>query len=247
MIPILALMAALQTSVTPPPPRPLLDGHMPFAVGESLGYSAKLGILRLGRASIRVTGIDTLRGHEAYRFRYQLEAGNMFFKVNDILQSWTRVSDLASLRFRQDHDENGKTWLKIYDIFPDSGFFRLNDESPEPTVEAPLDDAAFLFFVRSIPLEVGETYSFGRYFRREKNPLVIRVLKREKMKLPDGSEVMCLVLNPVIDQRGMFSKRAEATLWLTDDARRIPVQIKSRYPFGKVTLRLEEMRLAGEP
>ncbi len=226
------------------PDTPAVARH-PFAVGESLSYSAKLGILRLGSATVEVAGLDTLRGDETYRFRFQLEAGNLFFRLNDVMESWTRVKDLASLRMRQDHDENGRKRLRVYDIFPDSGFYRQDDRPPEPTVAAPLDDAAFLYFVRSIPLEVGKTYRFNRYFRREKNPMIIRVLKREEMKLPDGSRVMCLVLNPEIDEKGMFSKRAEARLWLTDDARRIPVQIQSRYEFGKVTLRLEEMRVGG--
>jgi hypothetical protein len=30
-------------------------------------------------------------------------------------------------------------------------------------------------------------------------------------------------------------------LWLTDDERRVPVQIRSKLPFGTVTLSLEEM------
>ena len=112
------------------------------------------------------------------------------------------------------------------------------------TPEQPLDDTAILYYVRSTPLELGKTYRVDKYFRQDKNPLVIRVLKREKMTLPDGSSVDCLVLNPVIDDRGMFADRAEARLWITDDARRIPVQIRSKYPFGTVTLRLEKMKLA---
>jgi hypothetical protein len=42
----------------------------------------------------------------------------------------------------------------------------------------------------------------------------------------------------------MFADRAEARLWITDDARRIPVQIRSKYPFGTVTLKLEKMTFA---
>jgi hypothetical protein len=53
--------------------------------------------------------------------------------------------------------------------------------------------------------------------------------------------VPCLVLHPVIDTKGMFSKRSDTRLWLTDDGRRIPVQIRSRFPFGTITLRLKEM------
>ena len=39
----------------------------------------------------------------------------------------------------------------------------------------------------------------------------------------------------------MFSKRSDTRIWLTDDARRLPVQIRSKFPFGTITLRLKEM------
>ena len=54
------------------------------------------------------------------------------------------------------------------------------------------------------------------------------------------------MLHPVIDTKGMFSKRSETRIWLTDDARRLPVQIRSKFPFGTITLRLKEM-VAADP
>jgi hypothetical protein len=50
------------------------------------------------------------------------------------------------------------------------------------------------------------------------------------MELPDGKKAM-LVLNPAVGSDGLFAP-AEARLWLTDDERRIPVQIKSKLPSG---------------
>ena len=114
-------------------------------------------------------------------------------------------------------------------------------EGTQPTPTHPLDDASLLYFVRTTPLEVGKAYRFENYFINDKNPLRIRVLKMEMMELPDGTKVNCFVLNPVIDDKGMFADRAEARLWITDDARRIPVQIRSTLTFGTVTLRLAQM------
>jgi hypothetical protein len=65
------------------------------------------------------------------------------------------------------------------------------------------------------------------------------------MELPDGRKVRCLVLHPVIDTRGLFSKRSDTRIWLTDDERRIPVQIRTKFPFGTITLRLKDMVLPG--
>jgi hypothetical protein len=138
--------------------------------------------------------------------------------------------------------ENDKSRQRTFEIFPDSGFYREKGrDTTFSSPSEPLDDAAFFYFVRITPLEVGKKYVFERYFRKEKNPVTIEVMKREKMKLPDGSEVQCLVLHPVIDTKGMFSKRSDTRIWLTDDERRLPVQIRSKFPFGTITLRLKGM------
>ena len=70
---------------------------------------------------------------------------------------------------------------------------------------------------------------------------MINVLKRETLELPDGTKTPCLVLNPIVGDKGLFGKRTGARLWITDDARRIPVVIRSRQPFGTVTLKLEKV------
>ncbi len=241
LVSLLTVVAAAQNIGAPEPAK------YPFAVGEQFHYSAKVGMLRLGDASMQVVGIDTVRGSPSFFFRFRLSGGNFLYKIDNVLESWTTVGDFKSLRFRNDTKENDEARVTEYDIFPDSGFFRQRGKDvSHPTPEQPLDDAAILYFVRSTPLEVGQTYRFEKYFKSDKNPLLIRVLRREKMDLPDGTSVDCLVLNPVIDDRGMFSDRAEARLWLTDDARRIPVQIRSRYSFGTVTLRLEKIDRAGD-
>jgi hypothetical protein len=218
----------------------------PFKVGERFQYAAKLGILRLGTAWLSVTGIDTVRGAESFVFEFGLETTTMLYKSRNVMQSWTGTQDLISRRFHKDTFENGKARQYYYDIFPDSQVYTQERKTGDhPSVSAPLDDAAFFYFLRTVPLEVGKTYHYDRYFRRELNPVTIKVTKREKMELPDGREVQCLVLNPEVGEEGVFAPRAKALLWLTDDAQHIPVQIRSKLPFGTVTLQLE--KICAEP
>jgi len=229
------VLTALQAAAATPPP---------FQVGERFEYAAKFGALRLGSGAIEVASIDTIRGKSAYHFRFTLNAKAIVYKINSVLESWASTDDFHSLRFRRDNTENSRRYVRSWEIFGDSGYHRQVEPEPlaaAPTPADPLDDASFLFFVRTTPLEVGKTYNFERYFRTERNPIVIKVLKRETMELPDGSEVDCLVLNPVIGEGGLFGARADARLWITDDARRIPVQIRSRYSFGTITLKLERI------
>jgi hypothetical protein len=237
-IPLLAALAGLLTTpvATPEP------AAYPFRVGERLQYAAKLGILRLGTAWMSVNGIDTVRGAESFVFEFGLDASAPFYKSRNVLQSWTGTQDLISRRFRQDLVENGKERKRYFEIYPDSLIY-VQEQRPgsKESVANPLDDAAFFYFLRTIPLEVGKTYKYERYFKKELNPVTIKVVKREKMELPDGKEVPCIILNPVVGEEGLFAPRSQAMLWLTNDERRLPVQIRAKLPFGTVTLRLEKI------
>ena len=231
------ILAALQATAGPPAP-------VPFQVGERFEYNAKFGYFSVGTGTIEVASIDTIRGTPSYHFRFSLSAKVPFYSIQSSLESWASLRDFHSLRFRRDNLERSKRYLTSWEIFPDSGYHRQVDPQPKPpapTPADPLDDASFLFFVRTTPLEVGKTYNFERYFRTERNPIVIKVLKREKCELPDDTKTTCLVLNPVIGEGGLFGARAQARLWITDDAQRIPVQIESRYSFGTVTLKLQRI------
>ena len=239
MRPFALVLSLLQAPAPAPAPSP---PPYPFAVGETLSYSAKLGMLTLGSGTLEVAPMDTVRGQEAFRFRFRLRGKNMFYSLDDVLESWVRAHDFTSLRFVQDFVENEKPKQRAFEIFPDSGFYRERGrDTTFATVADPLDDAAFFYFVRVTPLELGRKYVFERYFKKDKNPVTIEVVKREKMELPDGREVQCLVLHPVIDTKGLFSKRSDTRIWLTDDAQRLPVQIRSKFPFGTITLRLKEL------
>jgi hypothetical protein len=241
---IALIQAAASAPAATPPATP--PAAYPFVVGEKLSYSAKLGMLTLGSATLEVASVDTVRGVESLRLRFRLKGKTAFYSLDDVLESWVDASDLHSRRFVQDFKENGKSYDRRYEIYPDSGFYReAGRDTSWSTPARPLDDAAFFYFVRVTPLEVGRKYTYDRYFRKEKNPVTIEVLKREKLELPDGSKVNCLVLHPTIDTRGLFSKRSETRIWLTDDVRRLPVQIRTKFPFGTITLRLKDMVLPG--
>jgi hypothetical protein len=222
----------------------------PFRVGERFDYVAKYNILNVGSATIEVASIDTVRNRPAYHFRFLLNASALFgsFTLQSQIESWTDTATFHAMRFRRNNVQRGKQYLRSFEILADSGYYRQVDPEPLPpdrSVSEPLDDASFLYFVRTTPLEVGKTYRFNRYYWAAKNPIVIKVLKRETLELPDGSKAPCLVLNPVVGETGLFAGRADARVWLTEDARRIPVQIRSRQPFGEITLKLQRIGQTG--
>jgi len=170
-----------------------------------------------------------------------MAGGALGFGVRYDYQSWFGVTDLVSQRFIKDQQEGGRTAFRHYEFYPDELRFERadNGEEQEMPVREPLDDVAFVYFVRSLPLEVGEEYSFNRYFKESGNPVVIRVLRIETIDVPAG-KFETIVVRPIIKTKGLFGQGGEALLYFTNDERRLLVQMKSKVPVvGSLTLQLK--------
>lgn len=108
----LALALLQAPSATPAKP-----ADYPFAVGERLTYSAKLGLLTLGSGSLEVAALDTVRGVESFRLRFRLQGKTIFYSLDDVLESSVGVKDFTSRRFMQDFLENEKRRHRQFEIF----------------------------------------------------------------------------------------------------------------------------------
>jgi hypothetical protein len=234
-----SLVAQGGDSLAAPPARATPDPRN--WVGERLEYDAAWGFVRLGRAELIVAGIDTVRGDSALHLRFVIDGGNVMYRINNQWDSWVGLEDFTSRRFVQDHEEGNKRYRNVYEIFPDSGYYRQEGvDSILPTSAEPLDDAAFFYFVRLVDLEVGGTYPFDRYFKPDRNPVTLRVVARETVDVPAG-RFDCLVVQPIIKGNGIFREKAEGRMWITNDERRMVVQIKSKFYFGSLTFRLTKL------
>jgi hypothetical protein len=214
---------------------------VPFGVGERFTYDVKLGPFKAGRGSMEITGIDTIRGRDAWRAVFRVRGGILGYKADNTMESWIDTATLASLRFKQDFEQTGKDRQRDYEIFPDRMVYQEGDKPEQPSVADPLDDASFIYFIRTVPLEIGRTYSFERYFRPDKNPVRIKVLRRETVKVPAGT-YQAIVVQPIIKSKGIFSENSKAEIWFSEDANRVMVQLKADLPVGSLNLYLTSAR-----
>ena len=219
-----------------PAPQPRMV--VPFDSGEKLTFDVRFGAIKVGTGRMEVVGMQDVRGREAWHTRFTVKGGIPFYKVNDRMESWIDTRTFESLQFLQDLQEGRRDKERFYEIYPDLATYSEKGEVEHaPSVADPLDDAAFLYFVRTIPLEVGKTYEFNRYFRPDRNPVQIRVLRKETIKVPAGS-YQTIVIQPIIKSKGIFSEKGHAEMWLTDDSRRLLVQMKSNLSIGSLNLYL---------
>ena len=219
---------------------PTLQPRMavPFDTGEKLTYDVRFGAIKVGTGRMEVVGMQDVRGREAWHTRFTVKGGIPFYKVNDRIESWIDTRTFESLRFVQDLEEGTRDKERFYEIYPESATYSERGKTDQAqSVADPLDDAAFMYFVRTIPLEVGKTYAFNRYFRPDRNPVQIRVLRRDKVTVPAGT-YQTIVIQPVIKSKGIFSEKGHAEMWLTDDSRRLLVQMKTDLSIGSLNLYL---------
>lgn len=216
-----------------------------FPVGERLVYQARFGFLNIGSAVMQVMSVDTIRGVPTLHTAFLVLGGTFFYRMNDRMESWIGLHDFASRRFVQDFDEGGRQHYNRYEIYPDSGFYRqAGKDSVITTSKDPLDDAAFFYFARTVPLEPGKRYEFNRYFRPDRNPVVLEVLARDTIDVPAG-RFPTVVIRPTIKGRGVLAEAQNPRMWLSDDNRHIMVQLKSKFSFGTITFRLSSVEQRG--
>lgn len=236
---------AAETPVPAPPPGPspleLALARLPFENTERLEYQVKYGFLGVGSAVLEVLGLDAVRGAPAIHVTFTVKGGIRVYRVNDRYESWFDPTSYSTLRAVQSIDEGSYDRERHFEFFPDRKTFKENDKPEGATVADPLDEASFLFFLRSIPLEVGQTYEFARYFRPDRNPVRVVVVRKESVKVPAG-QFNTVVVRPVIRTSGIFGEGGRAEVWFTDDSTRTLVQLKSQLKFGSLNLYLRNRR-----
>jgi hypothetical protein len=218
--------------------------RVPFGVGERLEYDLKFGKLKVGVASMEVANVQDIRGHDAWHTVYQAHGGVRFlYSVDDVFESWIDRRTFNSLRFKKDQNEGRRDVEHTYEIYPERAEYTVGTDSAIASVRNPLDDGSFLYFVRTIPLVVGQTYSFDRYFMPAKNPVTIKVVRKDTIDVPAG-RFSAIVIQPIIKTSGIFSENGHAEIWLSDDKNRIMLQMKSGLSFGSINLYLTSYRPA---
>ena len=219
---------------------------VPFAVGEELVFKAKFGILPAGGAKMRVEGIDTVRGRPAYHVVFTIDGGVPLFRVHDRYDSWIDRETLSSLRYHQQISEGPVHRSKKYEIFPEKAVYQQDSSALEPSVSNPLDDGSFIYAVRAAGVRVGETRREDRYFKPDKNPVVLTGVRDDTIKVGAGT-FPSTVIHPSIKTNGIFSEGGEAQVWFSSDERRLPLQLKAKFAKFSLTLSLESVTTPDSP
>ena len=254
---LLLAPASLSVASAPEPAgpvvRPVLNtpsgesAGVPFGPGESLRFSIEYGVIKAGTAWLEVAPMETYHGRPCYHLVSRAESNDFMsriYKVRDRIDSLIDAEGLYSYRYRKRIREGD--YRKDYDAFyaPDSGVVRYADGKQYDSAMWPKDGLAAFYFVRHVPLEVGKDVVIPHHSDQTSGDITVKVYRKERIEVPAG-KFDCIVIEPVMTAGGIFKNSGRMTIWVTDDARRIPVLMKSKIPVGSIDAVLQEIRPGG--
>lgn len=125
--------------------------------------------------------------------------------------------------FIMDHSEKKVTYINY--LAKEKKEFSINKST--------LDPLSSFYYVRTLPLEVGESVFIDVFDSKKLYKAEVQVLKREVIETSAGT-FKTLLIKPIVRSEGIFFRKGDILIWLTDDSRKIPVMLKTKVGIGTV-------------
>jgi hypothetical protein len=208
----------------------------PLARYEKLIFNVMWKFIAVGEASLELRGFEDIEGRKAlhiYSYAKTKPFFDNFFKVRDTNESWLDEESKTSLRYISNISEGGwKKYEILYFNQPEKTFL-LNDSGKmkKGKTSANVQDVlSALYYIRTMDIKAGDKYVFDAHSGDLSWPLVIKVLRKEKIKVPLG-EFDCFALEPNIrENAGIMNAKGKMLVWVTADERKMPVLLKVKIP-----------------
>jgi hypothetical protein len=173
---------------------------------------------------------------------------SMLYPVHDRFQATYDPKSFCSVSLRK-HTEEGFHKRDTVINFNYSRRKSVLDETNLKTNEAKhvendipgcvTDVLSGLMYLRSLPLIPGTSYTFPLNDGGKTVDVSAKVEAKETVKVPAGT-FQTIRVSPESNE-GPLKLKGKVWIWYTDDARRIPVQMRGKMFWGTLTLKLEKI------
>lgn len=223
----------------------LAPARVGFGVGEKLVFSVQYGLITAGEATLEIRNLATIRGRPCYRIISDARTNDFFskfYQVRDRYESCMDTTELYTLHYEK-HIREGKFKRDESVEFDQTGHRAIYKDKVVPIPPMAQDVLSAMYYVRTLPLKVGQSIAIANHTDGKNYPLIVKVHGRERVKV-DAGEFDCLVVEPILRGPGVFTQKGRLTVWLTDDEVRMPVLMKSKVVIGHVAAILKSYETA---
>jgi len=213
----------------------------PVFLGETLRYA--MTILGVAGGDLTLSAAPAkLNGHPTYKFEMSAVSNNFlskFFLVRDTIVSWIDPESFRSLRFEKHSVEGKRVRDELTEFDYENGYARY-EGTPVPLEDATLDSLSSVYYLRTLKLDTDKPIEL-QVFSGQPNVLQVQIQGRETLAVPAG-RFQTIRVEPKSTTGGLMGKNL--VIWLTDDARKIPVQLRSKLKVGTLVGKLKSIERA---
>ena len=120
----------------------------------------------------------------------------------------------------------------------------LTAVSNNKTISIPgkvLDPLGAIYYLRNQNIKIGDTFEFTTYDNDKLKDLIIIAKGIETISTSIGN-VECIVLSPQTKDGKLLKNKGTMTLWISNDSKKIPIQIENRTNVGKMLMKLKNIK-----
>jgi hypothetical protein len=218
-----------------------------FHIPEKLVYDLTWIGLKAGTASLEIINEeDTIKIiSQAHSAKFI----SLFYKVEDRIESTlsqgsplSPIGQPINYRIKIREGKHRRDKEVIFDHVKGKAhyFDYRNNEEEEFEVPSPIfDPVSGFFYFRTRELVVGEPVYITVFDNKKIWDVEVQVLRKEQVTIPAGT-FDTIVVKPLLKSEGIFSRKGEVHIWLTDDERHVPVLVTLKVKIGHVTATLVE-------
>ena len=216
-----------------------------FKAGEKVGFVVYYTAANIINVSAGVgsftTSLEKLNGKSVYHIIGEgrtLPSYDKFYKANDTYETFMDAETLMPLKFVRDINEGG------YKKYQNVSFVRNANTaiSKEGTFKVPAcvhDVVSSVFYARNIDFNKLRTnvdrVPIPVFLDNEVHTINVRYLGKETITTKYG-KFKTIKIKPSTIQGTIFKDDDKMTVWVTDDANRVPVRVESPIVVGKVRI-----------
>ena len=206
-----------------------------FNGGETLDYNVAWLRITGGTARMTISPLDDTR----YRITSVAKSSSGFsriFRVHDQIETLVSRGDFSTLKYTKRLDEEGDQTLEVTTV-EDGVATRVRKKIKKVAVPRPVyDPISVIYLIRTMDLSVGKSHEFTLVADGKLYNVHARVIRRETIQVPAG-KFNTVVVEPDMESGGI-EREEKLNIWYTDDARHLPVRIRTDVKFGAVTASL---------
>ena len=242
----LCIFAACGSSsaLADPAPTPVAPSPLPFHAGERLTYEVSWLAVKAGTATLEVRETAPARDKPQLLLVNTAKSGRFvstFFPVDNRAESFVDAGNLAPQHLIF-HRREGKK-RNEYDLTflhsegkvsgTKDGELYVGDIPPETH-----DALSCLYYFRALPsFQPGASTVINVHHDKKNYRLETRIEGIERLEGPWGSVETVRVL-VIVPFQGIFLNEGNLRVWITNDARRLPVMMKAKVVIGSIVAKL---------